>query len=72
VLKVDCQGKITMRGENWLISRALTGERVRLVTIEPRALVYYCHTLMREIDLENQQSTMVARWFSDEPSLSEL
>ncbi|MHB8217733.1 MAG: hypothetical protein ACYDDS_16800 [Candidatus Sulfotelmatobacter sp.] len=26
--------------------------------------VYYCRTLIREIELENQRSTMVERWFS--------
>jgi len=29
-----------------------------------RLQVYYCRTLIREIELENQRSTMVERWFS--------
>jgi hypothetical protein len=44
VLKVDCNVKITLGQRNWLLSRALRGERVKLVTIEQRVLVYYCHT----------------------------
>ncbi|MBZ5707611.1 MAG: integrase core domain-containing protein, partial [Acidobacteriia bacterium] len=62
VLKVDSQGKLTLAGENWKISRALAGEWVQVVRIESRLLVYYCTTLIREIDLTIQRSTMVERW----------
>lgn len=72
VLKVDCEGKITLKGENRLISRALSGERVRLIMIEGRVLVYYCRTLVREIDLGSQRSTMVDRWLPDDSSSPEL
>jgi len=34
-----------------MISRALAGEWVQLVRIEQRVLVYYCRTLVRELDL---------------------
>jgi transposase InsO family protein len=71
-LKVDREGKITLKGENWRISKALSGERVRLVMIEQRVLVYYCRTLVREIDLGSQRSTMVDRWLPDESSPPEL
>ncbi|MGO9404242.1 MAG: hypothetical protein ACLPVW_12320, partial [Terriglobales bacterium] len=40
-----------LKGEHWLISRALSGEQIRLVRMEPRVLVYYCRTLVRELDL---------------------
>jgi len=63
VLKVDSQGKLTLRGRNWKISSALAGEWVQVVPIEQRMLVYYCTTLIREIDLTNQCSTMVEHWF---------
>jgi hypothetical protein len=46
VLKVDSDGKIKLKGEHWLISRALSGERIRLVTIQHRVLVYYCQSLV--------------------------
>jgi len=72
VLKVDCEGKITLKGANWLISRALSGERVCLVAIEQRVLVYYCQTLLRELDLAHHQSTMVDRWWQTESSSAEL
>lgn len=65
VLKVDSDGKINLRSEHWVVSRALCGERVRLVTLEQRVLVYYCRTLIRELDLANQRSTIVDRWLAD-------
>ena len=66
VLKVDSDGKIKLQGEHWVVSRALKGERVRLLTIEQRVLVYYCRTLVRELDLASQRSTIVDRWLQDE------
>lgn len=66
VLKVDSDGKIKLHREHWLISRALSGERVRLVTIEQRILVYYCRTLVRELDLASQRSTIVDCRLQDE------
>jgi len=65
VLKVDCQGKLDLAGKKWIIGRALRGERVRLLQVEHRLQVYYCNTLIRELDLEIQRSTMVERWISD-------
>ena len=65
VLKVDSDGKIKLHQEPWLISRALCGERVQLVTVEQRVLVYYCRTVIRELDLSSQRSTIVDRWLPD-------
>src|SRR5208337_705829 len=65
VLKVDCQGKLDLAGRKWIIGRPLSGERVRLLEVEHRLQVYYCNTLIRELDLEIQRSTMVERWISD-------
>jgi transposase InsO family protein len=62
VLKVDCQGKLDAYGKRWMISRALSGERVHLQLVEQRVLVYYCRTLIRELDLQSHASTAVARW----------
>jgi hypothetical protein len=52
VLKVG-QGKLDAYGHRWMISRALAGERVYLQTVEQRVLVYYCRTLIRELDLQS-------------------
>ena len=61
--KLDCQGKLTVKGRNWPVSQALCGEWVQLEQIGERVLVYYCRTVIRELDLGNQRATAVARWF---------
>ena len=63
-LKIDCQGKVDINGKRWRIGKALQGQRVRLQTVEQRILVFYCTTLIREIDLVSQRSTMVDRWLT--------
>ena len=65
VLKVDCQGKIDVKGTRWKISRALAGDWVQLQPVENRILVYYCNTLMRELDPSIHRATIVARWIED-------
>lgn len=65
VLKLDCQGKVDIGGRKWKISRALVGEYVQIVPVEQRLLVYYCSTVMRELDYSAQQSTIVDRWIRD-------
>jgi transposase InsO family protein len=65
VLKVDCQGKIDAWGCRWRIAVGLRGERVQLVRLGSRCQVYYCSTMIRELDLESQRSTIVERWLSD-------
>ena len=65
MVKVDSTGKVKLSGENWKVSKAIAGEWVNLVRIENRVLVYYCTTLIREIDLGIQRSTMVERWIPE-------
>jgi transposase InsO family protein len=62
VRKVDNTGKLKLKGRNWNISQALTGEWVQLLEVEDRIQVYYCNTLIRELDLEIHRSTIVERW----------
>jgi hypothetical protein len=62
VLKVDGQGKLDLQGRKWKVSRALAGEWVQVVRVEQRMLVFYCATLMRELDPGIQRSTIVERW----------
>ena len=66
VRKVDCSGKLKLASRNWNISQALAGDWVQLVQIEQRVQVYYCRTLIRELDLEGQRSTIVERCPSPE------
>jgi transposase InsO family protein len=62
VLKVDSSGKLDAYGVRWAISRALCGERVQLERVGSRALVYYCRTLIRELDLQKGSSLTVERY----------
>ena len=62
VRKIDGDGDLYLNGRHWSISLALASEQVELKRLEQRILVYYCRTLVREIDLCAQRSTAVDRW----------
>jgi transposase InsO family protein len=62
VRRVDSCGKLRIKGRNWNIGKALCGEWVQLESVEDRLLVYYCRTLVRELDFGSQRSTAVERW----------
>ena len=64
-LKVDCQGTVDIAGHRWRIGKTLAGERVLLQPVEHRYLVYYCATLVRELDPAIQRSTIVERCIAD-------
>ncbi len=64
VLKVDCQGKLEIKRRKWTISQALAGERVCVVPISGRWMVFYCATLVRELDPQIQCSTIVEHWIT--------
>jgi hypothetical protein len=53
---------LRLKDRHWKIGGALTGESVRLEQVGERILVYYCRTLVRELDLSSQRSTAVERW----------
>jgi transposase InsO family protein len=65
VRRLDADGKLHLAGRNWNIGQALRREWVQLLRLEQRVLVYYCRTLVRELDLANQRATAVARWLAD-------
>ena len=62
LLKVDCQGTVDLHGCRWRIGKTLAGERVMIQPIEERFLVFFCSTLVREINPSIQRSTIVERW----------
>ena len=62
VLKVGSQGTLDAYGIRWKIARALGGEWVQLQQVGQRVLVYYCRTLIRELDLQSRASVVVQRW----------
>ena len=66
-LKVDNHGTIDIKDRPYRIAKSLIGERVRLVEAEHRYLVYYCNTLIRELDPANGRSTIIDRYRETPP-----
>lgn len=62
VLKVGHKGTLDAFGTRWNIAKALVGDWVQLERVGDRVLVYYCRTLIRELDLQSRVSTVVQRW----------
>ena len=56
------QGTLDAFGIRWKIAKALIGEWVQLERVGERVLVYYCRTLIRELNLQSQSSVAVQRW----------
>jgi len=59
--KVGQQGHIYIGDQRWRVSQALASHTVRLERIDQRVLVYFCRTLVQEIDLSGERSTAVER-----------
>jgi transposase InsO family protein len=62
VVKVAAEGHIRIAGQRWEISRALAGEWVQLIRPDDKILVYYCRSLVRELEPLSHRSTAVNRW----------
>jgi transposase InsO family protein len=62
VHQLSSQGQLQLKNRRWDISRALAGEWVKLERINERVLVYYCASVIRELDLATQRSTAVDLW----------
>jgi transposase InsO family protein len=63
VRRLGGAGQLTVEGKRWGISKALAGEWVQLMRMGERILVYYCRSLVRELDPPHQRSTAVDRWW---------
>ena len=48
------------------IGKTLAGERVLIQPVESRYLVYYCNTLVRELDPAMKRSTIVERFIENQ------
>jgi hypothetical protein len=59
--KVGGQGHIYIGDRPWKVSQALASHTVRLERIDQRVLVYFCRTLVQEINLSEQHSNAVER-----------
>ena len=62
VKQLGSQGQLKLEGQRWEISKALARERIRLVRLPGRILVYYCNSLLKEIDVVAQRVSTVERW----------
>lgn len=62
VQRLESTGQLKIEGRRWQVSGPLAGERVHLVRKDRRVLVFYCRTLVRELDLVGQGSTAVEPW----------
>ena len=72
VRRLDGDGKLNAFQHHWNIAQGLRRQWVQLVRLEDRVLVYYCRTLIRELDLAIQRSTVVERWIATENPNQEL
>jgi transposase InsO family protein len=59
--KVGAQGHIYIADRPWKVSQALASNTVRIERIDQRVLVYFCRTLVQQIDLRGERSTAVER-----------
>jgi transposase InsO family protein len=59
VQRLEPTGQLKLNGRRWQVAGTLAGERVQLVRLDQRVLVFYCDTLIRELDLVGQASTSV-------------
>jgi transposase InsO family protein len=71
VQRLGANGQITLHQRSWQIAGPLAGELVQLVRLEQRVLVFYCHTLIRELDLIALRSTAPALLRREKTHLSD-
>ena len=64
VRKVDSSGHIYVNNQQWHVSRALTTQTVAIERVEDCILVFFCNSLISEIDLVSQRTTRVVRWLN--------
>jgi transposase InsO family protein len=62
VLRLEKTGQLKLDGRRWWVTGSLAGEQVQLLRIDQRILIFFCNTLVRELDLAGRGSTMVEPW----------
>jgi transposase InsO family protein len=65
-LKIDSHGTIDIHDQSYPISKALVGERVRIIEADERLLIYYCNTLIRELDPATKRSTIIEQFVENQ------
>lgn len=58
-LRLGGDGQLGWRGRRWEISNALRRQLVGIEQIEDRAIVYFCRTPIRELDLKTGRATPI-------------
>jgi transposase InsO family protein len=66
VARLQAAGQLMLAGRQWQVAGPLAGEQVRLIRLHQRVLVFYRHTLIRELDIAGQGSTAVDPWPANE------
>jgi transposase InsO family protein len=66
-LKIDSHGTIDIHDQSYRIAKSLIGERVHVVCAEQRYLIYYCNTLIRELEPATSRSTVIERFVENQP-----
>jgi Integrase core domain len=61
VKRVGSHGQVRIGGKIHYL-QVLAGEWIQLQRIEDRVLVYYCNTVVREIELGSHRSLIVEHW----------
>lgn len=51
VRRLESNGRLLLDGHRWQVAGPLAEELVQLVRVDQRVLVFYCQTLIRELDL---------------------
>lgn len=64
-LKVDLHGTIDIHDQSYPIAKSLIGERVHVVSAEERYLIYYCNTLIRELNPATKRSTIIEQFIKE-------
>lgn len=57
--RLGCDGQLSWRGRRWEISNALRRMLVGIEVLNSRAVVYFCRTPMRELDLATGATTWI-------------
>jgi transposase InsO family protein len=55
VRRLESTGQLLLHGRRWQVAGPLASEQVRLMRLDQRILVFYCDTLIRELDLAREQ-----------------
>ena len=69
VRRVDSSGHIYLNNHYWFVSRALVAQTLALQTVDQRVLIFFCNSLVAEIDLASQRTTRVVRWLPPIPKV---